>query len=114
MCELNKNDPDSVPQDKVLVLKSLVCKSTLAGENNPDYVLLIAQGNNIPYNWSSNMWAGETAPLCGSVNFDDIAFIEIDIGSTKIGPYDVRKNGESLQRFQEGKADYILLYQVNP
>ncbi|MBN4006703.1 hypothetical protein [Nostoc sp. LPT] len=113
MYELNNNDSDSVPQDKVLVLKSLVCNSTLAGENNPDHVLLKVQGD-IVWEWSSDMYATKTALLSGSVNFDDIAFIEIDIGSTKIGPYAVSNNRDSPQRFQEGKADYILLYQVKP
>ena len=103
----------SSPSPNALVLKFLVCNSTLASGSVCDQISLIVQGEE-QYRWSSTMCAGNHVPLSGSVNFNDTAFIEIDIGSTKIGPYLVSNNGNSSQQFQDGEADYILQYQVNP
>lgn len=118
MNEINNDDPivriPSPPSLNALVLKSLVCNSTLAGGSVCDQISLIVQGQaGEQYRWSSTMCAGNHVPLSGSVNFNDKAFIEIDIGSTKIGPYPVSNNGDSSQQFQDGEADYILRYQVN-
>ncbi|MEH2167743.1 MAG: hypothetical protein V7K41_13920 [Nostoc sp.] len=115
MHEINNDDPIIIipSPNNTLVLISLMCNSTLAGENNPDHVLLKVQGKD-EHSWSYTMYAGQDVPLSGSVNFNDTAFIEIDIGRTKIGPYPVSNNGKTSQQFQEGEADYILQYQVKP
>ncbi|MDZ7966488.1 MAG: hypothetical protein RM368_16170 [Nostoc sp. DedSLP03] len=121
MSELNNDCLDDgnikIPGDKVLILKFLECKSTLASGGVCDKISLIVQADNLKQDWNFTMCAGDKKNLSvPSEQFEDSVRVEVEV-LVELSPENTSKTSlgsRSLSQLSQSGYDSIAFTKIRP